>query len=105
MNVHTPGFALKLNVQARGQGRIKGLSVYNKAAATKYYILMFEQLDEPIATAVPLWAPVPVVADGLTETVMERDFYDGCWLMLSTTPATLTIPGASDAWISVALRA
>lgn len=80
-------------------GRLYKLRVLNKAAATKYWVQIFDKATAPVNTDVPIWeAQVPALTDyaedfglfGLAVTL-------GLGIALSTTAGVLTLAAANDA--------
>lgn len=79
-------------------GRLYALTVCNNAAATKYWVQIFDKATAPANADIPIW-------EGQAGAVTDREFdfgihglycAAGISIALSTTPATLTLAGATD---------
>lgn len=106
-NVHTAAYANSLIVQAIGPGTVTGISAHNKDAADTIYLMVFKQGTVPANTAVPPWAPIPLVpqASGgqYAESLLPRSFTAGCVIVGSSTADTLTIVSGADLRIDAVL--
>lgn len=81
------------------QGRLYKFRVLNKAAATKYWIQIFDKATAPVAADVPIWeAQVAAVTDYADDFGLEGLYVvNGIGVALSTTSGVLTLAASNDA--------
>jgi hypothetical protein len=75
-------------------GTVTSVVLHNRSGAT-VYLQFFDQTAQPVDSAVPHRASVPVPAGAYYESDTERGFANGCWICISTGAATLTANGTS----------
>jgi hypothetical protein len=99
----TNGYFTKLQVLPN-PGKVLALVAHNKSTTVTYFLLIFDTTAEPSAGAVPDFAPIPLEPTGdggaYLESQLPREFARGCWIMLSTTAATLNLSEDDDVWIT-----
>jgi hypothetical protein len=83
----------KLQLLERG-GTLTSVALHNRSGAT-VYLQCFDQTAQPVDSAVPHRAAVPVPAGSYYESDTARGFTNGCWLCISTGAAALIANGAS----------
>lgn len=82
----------------KGPGTLTGLSLYNNDAATAY-ALIFDSLDEPAESAIAAFPPIPLADAAYYESAFHRSCRLGCWIVISTDPATRTTPAGTDVYL------
>lgn len=80
------------------KGRLYHLRVNNKAAATKYFVQIFDKATAPVNTNVPIWEG-QVAAN--TDVVFDFGLFglavtNGIGIAISTTSGVLTLAAAAD---------
>lgn len=80
-------------------GRLYKIRVLNKAAATKYWVQIFDKATAPIAADVPIWeAQLPALADYVDDWGVAGLYVaSGIGVALSTAAGALTLAGSTDA--------
>ena len=86
------------NISAK-QGRLYKIRLANKAAATKYYVQLFDKATAPINTDVPIWEGRVAADSEWADDFGLAGLYvvNGIGLAISSTSGVLTLAGSSDA--------